>query len=269
MVLVTFETFDPSQYQRVPSANLRSANKLGELLGIAEAELTARHRELAPAAYGRPSALDGGADVLWTLCLDRLEDFEAYEHVGFDVFIAKPETPLGQRLSVDRERAGRARVLRARLFADRVTFLKLPPREQAEHANSLLRLMKADDLYDDLVELVGPGLVDELFLIQPEYDAMVSDQLTNQGLHGQNLRILRLDCMRAISRYCIAVLDLLDEDQPKTLALVTTSLRPVVALRELVAAGVAGRSATDAAAEPELDPLVDEGVPSPEPVPGG
>lgn len=138
---VTFETFDPGLYQRVPVVNLHSmvvlakalldgkpidapaavhkrADRLHEAVGMAEKELTERLREQTAAPYGPPVVFDGGSDALWSYCFRTLEGLSAYMHPAFDRFVEDPQTALDQSLATDRERARRAAALHQRMFGE-------------------------------------------------------------------------------------------------------------------------------------------------------
>lgn len=278
---VTFETFDPTPYQRVPVVNLHSmvvlakalldgkpdeapaavhkrADKLHEAVGVAENELTARLREQAAAVYGAPVVFDGGADALWTYCFRALEGLQAYMHTAFDPFIAKPDTAFGQSLAQGRERAKRAATLHQRMFGGRgLAFLRGSFRDQCEVTGSILRLIKEDDLVDQLSELLGPSLVHQLFGLQEHYEAMVVDQLKTPPPSVQSLGELRRRLMRLIGQYNNAVLDMLDEDVHESLEIVVKSLRPMITLRDQLVAGARRKGAAGDEdvqdEEPELD----------------
>ena len=274
MDIVTFETFDPTPYQRVPIVNLRSlivlskalvdgkpldapatvhkrGDRLHELVGTAESELTDRLREQVAATYGVPGELDGGTDGLWGVCYRRLELMAAYEHPGLDPLIAQANLPLGISLAKDRKLAERARVLHQRLFRGQgLAFLRGAFRDQSEVTGSILRLIKEDNLADELAEFVGASLVEQLFGLQEQYESMVVDQLKASGTSPANLRELWRRIVRAIEQYNNAVLDMLDEDVPESLQVVQTALRPMVTLRELIAAN--RNRSVDASEEGEL-----------------
>jgi hypothetical protein len=263
---VTFETFDPTPYQRVPITNTNSTLTLGRALaelmpsapnaqvakagkrlatqvGIVEDALTDRRREQSPAEYGTPVVFDGATDGLWNMCYGNLQAWHAYEHPGLDVITAKPETELGASVAKSRLEAERARALSERLFGNEgLAFLRAPFREQVESTGAILRLISEDGLAGALGELVGVGLVADLYGIQELYEGMVVDQLASEPGGVENLRELRLGLIRVIGRYCIAVLGMLDEDEPESLGIVIAALRPVVVMRELTAAAARRRA---------------------------
>lgn len=287
MDIVTFENFDPAPYQRVPIVNLASmivlaraladgtpldapapvhkrADKLHEGLGMAESELTARRREVGAAIYGIPILLDGAMDGLWTYCYRTLDLPQIYLHAGFDPFIAKPDTALGVALAKDRERAERAARMQQRLFGDDgLGFLRATFREQCETTGAIVRLIKEDGLTEELNELVGASLVNQLFEMQEQYEAMVIDQLKAPPPSLQQLSTLRRRLKRLIEQYNNAVLDMIDEDEPKSLAIVVQALRPMVTLRELLAARTksSGGDAGEGEAESDVEgePIQDVG----------
>src|SRR5690606_36735471 len=201
--------------------------------------------EQVAAAYGVPIELDGGADGLWTMCFRRLELFSAYEHRGFNPLIAQANSSLGISLAKDRKRAERARAQHQRTFGDRgLAFLRGPFRDQCEVTGSILRLVKEDGLSEELGKFVGESLVEQLFELQAKYETMVVDQLQSVPAGGKDLRELRRRIARLIGQYNNSVLDMLDEDEPKTLQVVVNALRPMVTLRELIAAS-RGKAAGD------------------------
>jgi hypothetical protein len=263
MNLASFDGFDPTPYQRIPLVNLASmvvlaralldarpaltgdaaawldkrVDRITALIAVIEAELTRRRRNLdTHARYGPPVEFDGGTDSLWVVLRDRLASFEAYLHPGFDMLIDNPYTPLGASLAEARPRAARARVLSTRLFGrDGLSFLRGSFRDQCETTGAILRMIEADGLIPELAELVGGDLITQLFLLQEQYELMVVDQLKTKPEIGENLRELRLRLARALTRYTTSVLDLLDEDEPESLTRVTTALRPMIRIRELMA----------------------------------
>ncbi len=282
MNIVTFETFDPAPYQRVPIVNLRSTVVLAKALadGVpleptaqvlkrrdrmqtwvakAEDELTARLRAEVAAVYGVPIELDGGADVLWSMCVRRLELYAGYEHVGFTTLINNPELALGASLAQERKTAERARELHKRLFGDRgLSFLRGTFREQSEATGAILRLIEQDKLGEELGEFVGVALVEQLFAIQELYETMVLDQLKAEPSALVSLRDLRLRLARLIGQYNNSVLDMLDEDAPETLEVVVTALRPMVRLRELLAEAARKGGEASVVVNAELEDLVGE-----------
>lgn len=269
---VTFETFDPTPYQRAPRGNLeailslagalvehapadvadtvdRSTASLEAIIAEAEDGLITRRRESAPIDVSHEVELDGGADVLWNALRSGLEARLSYAHVGIaHVLAAQPKrSPAAAALRAGQQQAARARVLLRKLFPDGgLAFTQRSYPEQAVSMATLLRLIEEDGLAQDIDALVGPELLVALRALQPEYQAMVDARLIRDRRSATDLNQLRQKLTRAIGRHCNAVLALLDEKDPDSLPLVLQALRPVEVFR---AQGSNGSSTTSNGSE--------------------
>jgi len=253
MPTVTFESLDPTPYQRAPRGNIRSILSLARALAelapreesptvertaagleqmIAEAEdgLTVRRRESAPTDSSDDLALDGCADALWAVLRNGLEALASFDHPGLDVVLATHGTPSPVATAVHdgQQQAARARALAGRLFGtEGLAFTQRSYAEQVQSMGAILRVIDQDGLAGELDALLGPHLLVTLRACQAEYATMVESRLSRDDRKSTDLAQLRGRLQRAISRYCSAVLTLLDEDQPGTLTQVLTALRPV------------------------------------------
>jgi hypothetical protein len=287
MVASNFDTFDPIAQQRVPIVNTKTlaglarallsvepaqmpehaskaADRVAALVATIEDELTERHRDQSSEDYGNPSSFDSGVDTLWVMIRDRLTLWTGYTNAGFDVLVGQPQTPAGALVVSGRERARQAATLLERLFgADGLSFLRTSAPEQYESAGALLRLIEEDGLRPQLEALVQPELVALLFETHAVYGTMVLDRLAKQRNPNKDLRTLRMQLSRAITRYAIAVLSLLDEDTPSSLATVEAALRPISIVRQLVAARARKGRSADGYQDPanaNADGLDDDGL---------
>ncbi|PRP90418.1 hypothetical protein ENSA5_65100 [Enhygromyxa salina] len=207
-----------------------AASRLGSYLGHVNNVFTERLREGHPELATHLLIFDRGGDGLWTLLDRRLLDYEAFEHEGLDLLPAELAEQV--QLSKLRERAGRARDLRERLFGpDGAHFTRLGYFEQAESMATVLRLIKEDDLSDDLAEVVGPELPALLAACQVHYEALLDARLAKKAGVGQDLRPLRNKLRRLIHRYRNALVNWVDEDQPKTIEVAWQALLPLTTVR--------------------------------------
>lgn len=269
------ELFDPTPYQRTPRLNLvgavalarallelrpteapsqleRIAGKLELLVAEAEASLTMRRRESAPADRSAELSLDSAADALWSTLRNRLDAWGVFEHSGLAAVLREQGKRSATALALGQARgkAVRARELSGRLFgSEGLAFIRLPYPEQAQSMASILRLIAEDDLSGAIDELVGPEIMVALVACQARYEAMVEVRMSRVDRKSEDLGLLRGKLQRAIRRYTNAVLTLLDEDDLASYELVLTALRPVAVLRARASRGV-GRP-EPSAAEPE------------------
>lgn len=276
---VTFETFDPTPYQRAPRGNVRGilslARSLAELAPrgesvtvartvgaldqvIAEVEegLTIRRRESVPTDPTDDLALDGCADALWAAVRNGLEAEASFAHPGLAVVLARhgKRSAVATAVREGRARASRARALAARLFStEGLAFTQQAYPVQAESMGEILRLIDQDDLADELDALLGPHLLVALRACQAQYEAMVEARMTRDDRKSTDLAHLRGKLQRAISRYCSAVLTLLDEAEPETLTLVLAALRPLEVHRAQMASGRPSGSTDDSVVD-EAEP---------------
>lgn len=253
----SFETFDSTPYQRAPRLNLvgalalgralvelrpdqappqlhRIAGKLELLIAEAEASLTTRRRESAPAYRTHELSLDNAADSLWSMLRDRLDTWGAFEHPGLAGVVRahSRRSTTAVVLAQARGKAAQARELSGRLFGSGgLAFLRLPYPEQAQSMASILRLIDEDELSESIDELAGPELMVALVACQAQYEAMVEARMSRIIRKSGDLGLLRARLQRTIRRYTNAVLTLLDEDEPASLDIVLTALRPIEVLR--------------------------------------
>lgn len=283
MQTITFESFDPSFYQRMGrldiievlalcrallelcpkgvSAQLdRIADKLAQLVSEGEAMLTARRRESVPSDHSFEMWLDALADSLWSLLRNRLDGWGVFEHRAMTGVLQAHarRSSVAVALSLARKKAERARALSVRLFgAEGLAFIRLPYPAQAQSMASILRLIEEDDLAFDIDELAGPEIMIALVACQAQYEAMVKARLSRADRRSVHFGILGGKLRRLLARYVGAVLTLLDEDDPESLDVVVAALQPIEVLRTQLSRGV-GRSEAVVVESAEDDESADE-----------
>jgi len=274
MSLVTFETFDPTPYQRSPRGNVRgilslaralselaprdqtetvarTAEALDQVIGEVEEGLTVRRRESAPTDSSDDLTLDGCADTLWAVTRNGLEAKASFAHPGLALVLAQhgKRSAVAKAVKEGQEQAARARALADKLFGrEGLTFTQQPFPVQSESMGEILRLIDQDGLGPELDALLGPHVLVALRACQTQYETMVDGRMSRDDRKSTHLARLRGKLQRAISRYCSAVLTLLDESNPDTLPLVLATLRPIDVHRAQMAAtskGTGGNETND------------------------
>jgi hypothetical protein len=287
MQTITFESFDPSLYQRMGrldilevlalcrallelrpkgmSAQLdRIADKLALLVAEGEAMLTARRRESVPTDHSFELWLDALADSLWSLLRNRLDGWGAFERRAMASLLQAhaKRSAIAIALSLACKKAERARALSTRLFgAEGLAFIRLPYPAQARSMASLLRLIEEDRLASDIDELAGPEVMIALVACQGQYEAMVKDRMSRAERRSAHFGILGGKLRRLLARYVNAVLTLLDEDDPESLDVVVTALQPIEVLRTQLGRGVS-RSQAEAEESVEDEELTEDEEPA-------
>jgi hypothetical protein len=280
MIPVTFESFDPSNYQRMGRLDIlealalgralselcprdaspqvdRIADKLEHLVSEGETMLTTRRRESAPTDHTMEVLLDALADSLWSTLRNRLDGWSVFEHRGMAnvLSVHVKRTATAAALALARKKAERARALSGRLFgAEGLAFIRLPYPAQARSMASILRLIEEDGLAPAIDELAGPEIMVALAACQTQYESMVKVRLSRTDRKTTHFGMLGGKLRRVLARYVSAVLTLLDEDEPESLALVLAALQPIEALRIQASRGM-GRpeGAVDSTADDEVD----------------
>lgn len=279
---ITFETFDPTPYQRAPRLNIlrslalgralqkakpressqtveRKAAVLARVLDEADAAVDARRRDSVPVDLAAETSFDAMTDALWAVLRDGLQALAGLGHEG----VPRVAEGLGKQSAVAKavrsaqDKARRARVLSVKLFgSEGLSFTKAQFPEQAQAMASILRVMEDDGLAPEVEALLGSEVLVLLRACQPLYEAMVEARLQRDDRKSSNLGKARNKVLRAISGYTTAVITMLDEDDPESLEVVLAALRPLEALREAAASGSTGVAesggTSDEAGTPEV-----------------
>ena len=250
---VTFETFDPTPYQRVPRLTVegalalakallaakpadatelsRVADKLQRLVDEVDGAIASQKSEAMPIDYTMQVELDGVTDALWGTLRGRLETWAAFAHPGLtDVIEALGDDADAQAsLTAAQKKASQARLLVGQLFgADGLKFTQTTFAEQARTMAGILQLIDKEGIAAQLDALVGTEVLAGLRACQRQYEAMVEGRMAGTERKSADLVGLRGKLQRAIKRYNSAVLLILDEDEPSSLDRVIAALQPVL-----------------------------------------
>lgn len=287
MALITFDTFDPSYYQRTGRLDAlealalgralmdtrpidaspqvdRIADKLEQLVSEGEDMLTTRRRESAPVDHSMETVIDPLADFLWGTLRTRLDGWSVFEHRGMASVLQAhgKRSATAVALARARSKAERARALSGRLFgAEGLAFIRLPYPAQARSMASILRLIEEDGLTPLIDELAGPEIMIALVACQARYEEMVKAKMSRVDRRSGNFNVLVGKLRRALARYVSAVLTLLDEDEPETLDLVVAALQPIEFHRTQLSRGAsrAGASSVEPSGDDD-EPLAEPAV---------
>lgn len=227
------QSFDPSTYTRSPNVNItggialsrtlaegcpksapppvkRAAKKLIAAADAAHAAFVDRGRELGAVSGEDPRALDLSADTVWAAIAARLE---AYSTLPVALY----------------PRAAKAAELLAKLFGptSKPAFLRDVYAMQWTAMAAVLKRIDDDGMQRDIDDLIGPEFLSEAKRIQPLYGAMVKGVLTREDGFGQNLATHTRAMQRAIVDYAIKMCATIDEDDPATVDVARTALRPI------------------------------------------
>jgi hypothetical protein len=269
-----FEIFDPTRYQSVPNLPLQSMITLTKALLAAtpktasprvkhlaallsntaveaETAMIVRLREDNQGAATSDLAFDHAVDTLWSLLRDRLSGWIVYGRSALDYLDADVNTPAEVDIAKLRSKATRAEQIGERLFgSEGLKFLVRPYVEQSQLMANVLGLIDADNLEADLLELTGPELLPLLRHCQTRYEAMVQARAMREAGSGTDLRVLRGQLRRFISRYAGAVISMLDESAPETLSVVETALMPMITIGPSVGAAAVEVDASESQPDP-------------------
>ena len=208
-----------------------SRDRLEKLIAKIDAILIARFIESNPELIATEVSFDRGVDGLWVLLRQMLEQRRAFAHPGLDAL--PPELAKQAGLGERREEARAAQRLWTRLFAAEGTaFTKTRYILQVESMSTLLQVIDQEGLRDELVSVVGEGMIKLLEKCQVHYEAMVTARLHRQSGASENLNDFRRELRWGLVAYVQAVQSLYDPEAPETAELVLDALRPILVLRE-------------------------------------
>jgi hypothetical protein len=173
-------------------------------------------------------AFDAAVDRFWSACRQRLFYYITYAHHGLDLLTEGEQDKLN--LEDMREKAEIARELDMHLFGtDGLNFLRKPFTQQVALMASRLSFLAASDEFDAYEEVISPELLTTLNVLQECYERMVHERAMRDD--NANMRVLRHALQRHITFYASAVLGLVDEDDPESIAAVLEALRPMLNAR--------------------------------------
>jgi hypothetical protein len=171
---------------------------------------------------------DGLADRLWSATRAELEYRMLWAEPGV-VLLSDAEA---EALELERRRADAelARELYEHLFGDGVSFAVRPFSEQATAMATRLAFITSSPKAARYTALIGAERLAALRVVQGRYEAMVHERATRSD-EREDVGALRLVLQRQISLYAGAVLGLLDEHDPSSIAQVRAALQPMVNAR--------------------------------------
>ena len=231
----------PAQVEKAGKRMLESAKAIEEVFDI--------RVEQAGINLRMQVSFDGASDRFWVATRHRLFYWMSYAHEGLGMLddAEQDEIDLQDKL----EKAEIARDLEKHLFGiDGLKFLSKPFNQQVALTASRLRFINGSDKLSDYEELLGTDLLTTLKVLQRRYEAMVRERSSKDD-DSSKLKLLRFKLQRHIAFYASAVLQMIDEDDPKSIELVLAALRPMINAR------VGGKSSSSAesknAGEPESE----------------
>jgi hypothetical protein len=225
------------------SASVEAARaELVAHIATIDAALAARLRAKNPRLLALELEFDRAVDSLWIFLRKLLElCAQAYGHAGLELL--SPERRAELELDLLRALAKQAAALYEQLFAaEGTSFVKLPFPEQAESMATLLRIIEEDGLDDDLHAVTGKLLLRALKVCQAQYEELVGDRMQRELGVLEDFRELRGELRWRLDRYKVALELLHDPDEPKTLAIIEETLRPVLLLSAHMTRGGSGEA---------------------------
>ena len=225
-----------------------SLAKLEAQVQITDVALVERFREVNPQLIAGEIEFDRGGDINWIWLRKLLEGWrDAWAHPGLDVL--PPALQAKVNLPAMRARAEQARKLHDRLFgAGGTNWVMSSFIEQSQTMATILNVIQADGLREELAAVVGPEQVLLLETIQIHYEDMVSARMSRENRPTDNFNDLRASLRWRIDHYKGAVEVLRDPDEPASFLVVERALRSLILLSQRIASG---------ATTQEIDELVD------------
>jgi hypothetical protein len=260
--------FDPTPYltiPRLPAASLLTlgnvlldltptgdwpavtiaAKRVRLVLDEAEAVMVERIRD--GGRFTREDVkFDGYADGLWGLFRDRLFGWHRYLAEGRQRMREDPELKID--LDDIEDRAARAVALHDKLFANGLDMLRQNYNQQAQLTANLLKVIDAEALENELLDLTGDELLPMLRGSQRRYAAMVTQRLSRKSGPIGDLQEVKLRIHRCLYFYTNAVIGTLNQEPPNTVESVEAALLPIINARLGRELGVQG----DAEAEEQI-----------------
>jgi hypothetical protein len=185
--------------------------------------------EQAGLDLGVHGAFDGACDRFWAAGRQRLAYWMIYDHEGLELLDEQEQDELD--IVDKREKAEIARELDKHLFgSDGLGFLRKPFAQQVALMASRLNFIAGSEKFAQYEEVIGPDLLATLNILQKRYQRMVHERAMRDD-SAASVRSLRSTLQRHIGLYASAVLGMLDEDDPESIAVVLEALRPILNAR--------------------------------------
>jgi hypothetical protein len=226
-----------------------SLDRLATQVAEVDAAMMQRFREVNPQVLASEAEFDRAADAAWVWLRKLLE---GWRDIGVHPGLAAlpPDLQVKVGLPKLREKAERARDLHERLFgAEGTNWVMSSFIEQCETMATILGVIEADGLRDDLESVAGPELPLLIQYMQVHYAAMVTTRMSRETGPVENFRVLRTKLRWWIDHYKNTVESLRDPDDPKTFEVVDRALRSLILLSQRTGNG---------AVAPDLGDVLDE-----------
>jgi hypothetical protein len=243
--------FDPTPYLTIPRLPAASLLTLGNvLLGLTPtgdwpnlAMAAKRVRDVLDEAEGlmverirdggrfsrEDVKFDGYADGLWGLFRDRLFGWSRYLAEGRQRMREDKELEID--LEYIEDRATRAVALHDKLFANGLDMLRQNYNQQAQLTANLLKVIDAEALESELLDLTGDELLPMLRASQRRYAAMVSQRLSSKTGAIGDLQEVKNRIHSLLYFYTNAVIGTLNHEPPNTVESVEAALLPIINVR--------------------------------------
>ena len=186
---------------------------------------------------------DGFADSMISTTRARLEHWQLFTRPTFRRQSAT-EPLAGHDAAALMRHAERAEALTRRLFSTEFDATRAPYAEQAEYMLTLEMMIDEGQFEDELVALIGAPYYAQLRRTIADYKEMV-DRRQAGGVTDVNLQEINIKLQNAIQDYMFAMMAMLRDDDPDSVAMFRRALGPVDAFRASIASSRSRGSATD------------------------
>jgi hypothetical protein len=266
---------------RVPNASLKVLHRLGKTLvhdkpditnptidisidnlskeiTVAGTAMIGRFREFNPLLIAGEVDFDRSVDTVWIWVRRTIEAWrDIASHPGLGVL--PPDLQDQVKLPALRAKGELAKKLHNRLFgADGTNWVKSSFIEQSQTMATILGVVEADGLREDLESIIGPDLMLLIETMQIQYEAMVSARMSREGRSSDNFRTLRAKLRWRIDHYKNAVESLRDPDKPQTYEVVERSLRSLILLSQRMTNGGSDQDTDESTDDEEIDEFIED-----------
>lgn len=263
------ETLDVAMYLRPPVVDVPTA------IALAQALLSAQPKDAPAEVRKAGKALERALTILKTAWSAREVALRSEDRRSYDQALDAAWARLHDRLyaystlpAVRHPKAPRASELYDELFADGLSFLKLP--YEAEWAESQRRIehIKAAGFERELTTLCGAEFLAEVEYCHKEYGAVLGiTKAAPAAAPPMNLLELLRQLMAAMSRYTLKLVASVDDEDAASVEAVRTALRPYDDFRSAASRrdGQKGEPASPASPAPGPDLSPPPATPPPSP----
>jgi hypothetical protein len=241
-------SFDPDLYTTTPTRSVAAT------LGLARSLVSAAPARRPASLSRRITRLRERADLLQLSWIDAGRPVEPVDLRKVDVVLDRRWGALRGRLDAcvqlgDDDHAPRAEVLRGILFPTGLDFLKLPYAEEWAQSERRLVLIATDELEDEIEALCGEPYLPLLRQAHATYgEALGITKRKDSPAEAARVIEPLKQLKDAIVSYARGVIGIMDEDDPKSVAVAQRQLEPILRARRAAASG-------EVAAEEPAEPV--------------